>query len=366
MKSNKVDIASDIVSNVFLKEIRGISLEVREWSSIIKTAITDQHKKYLDDVAKEKESRLAVKKITKDDLRDMSQKDVNNILKIISKFYRLKEDQIKKLSVEEIINRYNQAIESDALVKLHKQNLPSDIKPPTQIIINGKDYPEAYKNFAVDKWVIIDQKPTEYDHVNSGYDPSGQYIVYINLDISSNITGFILVHEIKHAYQDWQRQSKNKPSIAQSKEVRELYTKDFEKYVLSHSRAGFELRTIESVISGYYISSEFEIAAYLESVYDAMHSDDAYEKSTSVQFEKALRDTAHNMLNFDPLQVSPKVKPEQLQNEWTNIITDYDIPMFRKFKNVFDFLKYTEKVFKKRGKYIISKIDKIKTLNTIE
>lgn len=360
---NKIDIASDIVSGVLIKEVRGISTEVREWSLIIKNVIESEYKKYWNSFNKTYQNKK--KGLKKEDLGNMGQDEVNNIVGIITKFYGLRPDQIEKLNPEEIVTRYNRYLNSVPKEHVVKDSLQ---KPPSQIIINGKDYLDAYKSFSVDKWIITDQegRPMEYDHINSGYDPSGEYIVYINAEMSSKVSSFILVHEIKHAYQDWQRMSKNKSPIRQSKEIQELYTKDFERYVLAHPKAGFELKTIESVIAGYYISSEFEITAYIESVYDAMHDTDYENRRNSEHLSQSLRNAANNMINFTPTQVSPNVKPEELQQQWVNIITEYDIPMFRKFKNIFDFLKYTEKIFKKRGKYIITKIDKLETLDVIE
>lgn len=80
-----------------------------------------------------------------------------------------------------------------------------------KIEINGKDFPEAYKDFKVDKWVITSSGRIEYDHWKSGYDKDGNYVVYLNMPMSS-IGGSALVHEIKHAYDDWNRMSKGAPT----------------------------------------------------------------------------------------------------------------------------------------------------------
>ena len=48
-----------------------------------------------------------------------------------------------------------------------------------------------------------------------------------------------------------------------------------------------------------------------------------------------------------------------LQRNWSGLIDKYNIPFFRKFKNVEDFLKYTEKHFNKRGRDILRRIDKM-------
>jgi hypothetical protein len=134
-----------------------------------------------------------------------------------------------------------------------------------QVTINGRDYPEAYENFKVDKWVINNSGRIEYDHRQSGYDDDGNYVVVLNMPMSS-IGGSVLVHEVKHAYDDWNRISKGYPSINDSWEVRNIYTPDFEKLILGGS---FKLSPmLHPIIRYYYLGSKLESPAYLENVYD--------------------------------------------------------------------------------------------------
>ena len=100
-----------------------------------------------------------------------------------------------------------------------------------KIEINGKDFPDAYEDFKVDKWVITNSGRIEYDHWKSGYNEAGEYIVYLNMPMSS-IGGSALIHEIKHAYDDWNRMSKGSPPIRAGWEIKNIYTPDFEKLVL--------------------------------------------------------------------------------------------------------------------------------------
>jgi outer membrane murein-binding lipoprotein Lpp len=74
------------------------------------------------------------------------------------------------------------------------------------------------------------------------------------------------------------------------------------------------------------------------------------------------RDTAKKMMNFKASNfLNKKGEPAKgLQESWTKLITEYDIPFFRKFKNVVDFLNYTEKHFNKRGRDILRRIDKMR------
>ena len=216
-----------------------------------------------------------------------------------------------------------------------------------KIEINGKDFPDAYEDFKVDKWVITSSGRIEYDHWKSGYDKDGNYVVYLNMPMSS-IGGSALVHEIKHAYDDWNRMSKGAPPIRAGWEIKNIYTPDFEKLVLG---GGYKLSPmLNPIIRYYYLGSKLETPAYLENEYDNASMMGSY------------RDTAKKMMNFKASNfLDKRGNPAKgLQESWTKLITDYDIPFFRKFKNVVDFLKYTEKHFNKRGRDILRRIDKMR------
>lgn len=216
-----------------------------------------------------------------------------------------------------------------------------------KIEINGKDFPDAYEDFKVDKWVITNSGRIEYDHWKSGYDKDGNYVVYLNMPMSS-VGGSALVHEIKHAYDDWNRMSKGAPPIRAGWEIKNIYTPDFEKLVLG---GGYKLSPmLNPIIRYYYLGSKLETPAYLENEYDNASMMGSY------------RETAKKMMNFKASNfLNKKGQPAKgLQESWTKLITEYDIPFFRKFKNVVDFLKYTEKHFNKRGRNIMRRIDKMR------
>jgi len=226
----------------------------------------------------------------------------------------------------------------------YKRLIP-DIK---KIEINGKDYPEAYKDFSVDKWVIEDSYRTEYDHWKSGYNDEGEYIVYLNMSIGPNFGGSALTHEIKHAYDDWNRMRHGGKPIRDSWEIQNIYTKDFEKLVLG---AGRDLnQALTSIIRYYYLGSNLETPAYLENEYD------------NVSFMGNYRETAKKLMNFKAKNyMKENGEPAKgLQESWEKLIKEFDIPLFRKFKNVINFLEYTEKYFNKRGRNILKRIDKMR------
>ena len=134
-----------------------------------------------------------------------------------------------------------------------------------KIEINGKDFPEEYKDFSVDKWVIHSSNRIEYDHRKSGYNDKGEYVVHLNMPMSS-IGGSALIHEIKHAFDDWNRMSKGAPPLRAGWEIKNIYTPDFEKLVLGGS---YKLSPmLHPIIRYYYLGSKLETPAYLENEYD--------------------------------------------------------------------------------------------------
>jgi hypothetical protein len=215
-----------------------------------------------------------------------------------------------------------------------------------KIEINGKDFPQSYEDFNVDKWIITNSDRIEYDHWKSGYNDAGEYVVYLNMPMSS-IGGSALIHEIKHAYDDWNRMRKGKPAIRDGWEIKNIYTPDFEKLVLGGS---FKLSPmLHPIIRYYYLGSKLEAPAYLENEYDS-------------PVMGSYRDTAKKLMNFKASNFLDKQgnPAKGLQESWTKLITEFNIPFFRKFKNVVDFLNYTEKYFNKRGRDILKRIDKMK------
>jgi hypothetical protein len=227
------------------------------------------------------------------------------------------------------------------------------VKPKTEednskiIVVKGEDYPDAYKDFKVDKWVIGQQTNDmriEYEHRMSGYNDEGEYVVYLNMPFSS-VQGSVLVHEIKHAYDDWNRVSRGHKAIKDGWEIKNIYTPDFEKLVLGGLT---KYPLLIGIVKLYYLGSKLEAPAYLENTYDG---------SQIVDY----KDVAKKLMNFSvDNYTNKKGEPAKgLQDQWTDIIIDHNIPLFRKYPNVMDFLKYTEKYFNKRGNDIFKRIHKM-------
>jgi len=242
---------------------------------------------------------------------------------------------------------YNQ---NDKFDYFYESNLEFFSTPSIeQIEIEGKYFPEAYKDFSVDKWIIKNSNRIEYDHRESGYDKDGNYLVYLNMPLYS-VGGSALNHEVKHAFDDWNRMSRGAQPIRSSWEIKNIYTPDFERLVLGDSRKFGDV--LPKIIKNYYMGSKLEVPAYLESEFD----------NPKMTNYKAV---AKDMIDFKVSKYLDKDgKPiESLQKNWSDLIDNYNIPFFKKFPDVLEFLKYTQKHFNKRGDYILKKINKMSYLN---
>jgi hypothetical protein len=110
----------------------------------------------------------------------------------------------------------------------------SNPEEKTRLIIDGYDYPEVFDQFPID-YIVIDyyDRITGYGQEHSGYDQDGNYVVllYVQPMLVQGQGGYSLKsalnHEMKHAWEDYNRISRGKPNIEQTKESKELYTRDF-------------------------------------------------------------------------------------------------------------------------------------------
>lgn len=217
------------------------------------------------------------------------------------------------------------------------------IPPLDEVVVYGDNFPEEYAKFSVDMWVLKNSGRIEYDHYKSGYAESGEYIVYLNVPLAGmSETAFI--HEIKHAYDDWNRMRHGGKPIRDTWEVKNIYTKDFEKMILG---AGSQFTQLGPIVRNLYLGSKLEQPAYLENEYDG----------TMVDYEGVGR----KLMNFKASSyLDKRGNPANgLEREFEGI-KKYDIPLFKKFNNVVDFLYWVEKYFNKRGKDIFRRVAKMR------
>ena len=215
----------------------------------------------------------------------------------------------------------------------------------TRIIIDGYNYPEAFDKFPID-YVVIDyyDRITGYGQDYSGYDNDGNYIVhlYIQPKLVRGQGGYSLKstlnHEMRHAWEDYNRRSKGLPSIDDTKEAKELYNKDFIHLMSDNKVVG----PIKDVLKYFYYLSKLETGPYMENVYD---QNPTYE---SLVREIATKDFENFKERFD------------LELNWHLINTNYNIPFTKKFKSATDFIDYSAKELRKRAHKVIKKINKVK------
>lgn len=210
--------------------------------------------------------------------------------------------------------------------------------------INIKKRPNLHSDFGVDEIVVSIGDLNEYLHTKSGFDKSkSKYISYLTLNKKKLNYGSLL-HEIKHAYIDWCIFKNNGNPIKDSKEVKELYTVDFEKLLTIDK---VKIPNLNKILRNFYYSTKLEIPAFLENHFN----DTKFYYKPEV---KKMIDFNINDFNNDECEKEFK------------ILQSYDIPRFNRFKTYEKFLKYCDKFFKIRGKYIMKKINKVEYLNKVK
>lgn len=215
-----------------------------------------------------------------------------------------------------------------------------------RLIVDGQDYPEEYEKFSVDYFVIdFNDWTNGYLDKTSGFDKDGNYVVHImvlNRFRNHEYMRTILNHELKHAYQDWQRQRKGYPGIVDSKESIELYTDDFIKAVKDRIDVG---NFFKDILKGYYLLTDLELNAFMENVYD---------KDTINDYRKMLKKLRKSDLLLD-LQTEDE---DEIEKYW-DVLKSLNIPTIKKYKDYYSFLEASNKYFKKRSEEILRKINKL-------
>jgi hypothetical protein len=217
------------------------------------------------------------------------------------------------------------------------------IPPLDEVVVYGDSFPDEYKEFSVDMWVMKNSSRIEYDHYESGYAESGEYVVYLNVPLAG-MSETAFVHEIKHAYDDWNRMRHGGKPIRDTWEIKNIYTKDFEKMILG---AATQFPQLGPIVRNLYLGSKLEQPAYLENEYDG----------TMVDYEGVGR----KLMNFKASSyLDKRGNPANgLAREFESI-KRFDIPLFKKFKSVVEFLYWVEKYFNKRGKDIFKRVAKMR------
>lgn len=223
-------------------------------------------------------------------------------------------------------------------------------KTERRVIIAGEDYPELFENFSFDYAVIdFNDFSNGYLTKTSGYDKDGYYVVHIMILNSFKQHSYlrtILNHELKHAYQDWQRQSKGYPGIEKTKENINIYTEDFMNILKDRINTNYFFKKI---FKNYYLLTNLESDAFLENVYDNDKLNPYKEMVTRIKNDDIIKD-----LNYMDI--------ETLEEDWQKLLT-LDLPFIKKYKNYQDFIEKSVKFFKKKSTEILRRINKMEYIH---
>lgn len=223
-------------------------------------------------------------------------------------------------------------------------------KNEVRVIIDGYDYPEEFERFAVD-YIVIDTNDWTNGYLDetSGYDKDGNYVIHImvlNQFRNHPYMDTIINHEMKHAYQDWQRRRKGYEGIFATKEVKELYTGDFIKVVKDKIDVG---PFFKDILTKYYLLTDLELNAFMENVYDRDRLNN-YKMMVS------------QLKNYDTSRSIYHENPGKLEKNWQTL-KSLDIPFVKKYKSYTDFLTKSTEYFRKRSQEILKKINKLEYIH---
>jgi hypothetical protein len=217
--------------------------------------------------------------------------------------------------------------------------------------INGKDFPEVYEKFPVDKFKIkfIPIGAYSYDQNNSGLIVD-DYVITLVVDPSliNRIDISVVNHEMKHAYQDFKRNGNKSVPIKDSKFIKDMYTEDFEKFIIRFMQRRGETDTLTTILYLYYILSNVEQDAYLENIYD--EGPNPYKFGYGAQIMSSIK-------LLDNLNIT------NLNEKTWEELKQLNIPFIKKFKSKEEFASYSERYLKKLAEKFKRKINKMKYLN---
>jgi hypothetical protein len=214
------------------------------------------------------------------------------------------------------------------------------------IIVYGKNYLDAYQQFPVDIFyikILRDVVRTgRYDEEKSGYNENGEYCIYI--EISEVGIYSILNHELRHAFEDYNRISKNKTRLSKSKEANQYYNSDFEQLILGNIKGIFD--PFNEILYSLYLTSKMEESGFSETVYD---------KPNSVidEIKKILK--KNYLYDLNDVNIANR--------RWNDLKSKVNIPILNKFNNYQNFVEWADNVIQKRAIKVYKKLQKVKYLS---
>jgi len=224
-----------------------------------------------------------------------------------------------------------------------------------KLVIDGKNYPDVYESFPVDIFYVSDGTHGEYDELKSGYDKDGKYVVYLKIPLNKGILGFnssnsdvesTLNHELRHAFEDYNRISKGFTPISKTKEIQQFYNKDFEKVIKGELKHKYE--PFKSILYSLYLTSKVEESGFSETVVD-----------TNIPIIQMLKDILNHQY-FDSKELSDD---DLMTKKWNSLKKEVSIPILDKFDNYLMFVSNADKIIQRRALKMYKKLQKAKYLN---
>lgn len=223
-----------------------------------------------------------------------------------------------------------------------------------KLLIYGEKYPDAYEVFPVDVFHITNGIHGEYDELKSGYDKNKKYVVYLKIPLIKNIFRPDLIgdiestlnHELRHAFEDYNRISKGFTPISKTKEIQQFYNKDFEKVIKGELTNYYE--PFRSILYSLYLTSKVEESAYSETIVD-----------TDIPIIEILK----NILNKNYFNSSFLENDKMMTDKWNGLKSEVSIPILDKFDNYTMFINYADKIIQRRALKMYKKLQKAKYLN---
>lgn len=252
--------------------------------------------------------------------------------------------------VEEIINELQGISFSARIWQPILDNAIRSSKDNQNMTIEGKSHSKEYNMFPIDFiHFVVDKRYGEgagYDEEKSGYDQDNMYHVYFVFGPKANSSS--INHELKHAYEDFQRMSKGYNPMKLSKETRTLFGKGFESFMLEGDLDDYQ--PISTLIKGLYYTSKVERSAFSDTVYDNPY------KNNVIDY------ISHLMHYANESFLLKKYKPGYLEKQWKIIKKKYNILILNKFNKAQDFIKWACNEIQYKGTKTLKKLRKVQYL----
>jgi hypothetical protein len=240
------------------------------------------------------------------------------------------------LIIEDYHVSFNSRVWSEKLLRLTEKSQYDKFR------INGKLYSDLYRQFPVDYFYIdknSDSSGASYDEMKSGFNKNGEYCVYFVFGRNSLHFGAV-EHELRHAYEDYKRQSNNSTKIGDTKELNRVLTNDLLNVIMG--KHGY-LGVFEDIFRSFYYTSKIEQSAYGENVFSG---------------DKQIINTMKRLSSRNYIGA---LENQSTGRYWEKV-KKLNIPILNSFKHYDQFIIWADKKIKQDAEKILKKFNKINYL----